>query len=167
MSKKRIEREYAKKNELSIYYQNIRGTKTKHVQLSQNISASDYDIILFSETWLTPDFSNSALKFDDFDIFRCDRSVLSSPHARGGGVLIASRTYLNCCLLTNHFNSIEQVWILLNTQQKQMLFGCVYIPPNSNNILYENFGNSLHELHERYSDAELYIFGDFNLPNIS
>ena len=103
----------------------------------------------------------------NYDIFRCDRSAESSQFSRGGGVLIVTKSHLSCTAIENPDESIEQIWVLLISNHKRFIFGCVYIPPLSDSVLYDKFGLSLNTIRQKFPDAELYVFGDFNLPRIN
>ena len=53
-------------------------------------------MIAFSETWLHEGILRGELGMENFTIFRCDRSKLTSSNERGGGVLIAVRSNISC-----------------------------------------------------------------------
>ena len=135
--------------------------------MGKNILSCDYDIIILSETWLTSYQSDRELSLYNYNIFRCDRSLLTSNLSRGGGVLIAIKSTLTCIAIDNPDDTIEQTWVLMNTNQKRLVIGCVYIPPSSCDLNYEKFGHSISAVCQKYSDAEIYIFGDYNLPHIT
>jgi len=46
------------------------------------------------------------------------------------------------------------------------IVGCVYIPPCSPILIYENVFSTLSELYTAYLSAKFIILGDFNLPSI-
>ncbi|CAK1544542.1 unnamed protein product [Leptosia nina] len=75
-------------NNLNIYYQNVRGLRTKSHSFLSNVVQSNYDIICLSETWLTPDFSDYEYFHVGYNVYRQDRGAGGE---RGGGVLIAVR----------------------------------------------------------------------------
>ncbi|XP_062537983.1 uncharacterized protein LOC134206295 [Armigeres subalbatus] len=64
---------------LCVYYQNVRGLRTKTTDVNLRLSACDYDIVVLTETWLRSDICNS-----DYTIFRCDRSESTSNLSRVG-----------------------------------------------------------------------------------
>jgi exonuclease III len=39
-------------NSLGIYYQNVKGLRTKQLEVYDNVYAANFDIICLSETWL-------------------------------------------------------------------------------------------------------------------
>mgnify|MGYP002775177509 CR=1 FL=1 len=69
---------------------------TKLSNLSTSTDVLDYDVIAFSETWLHEGILRGELGMENFTIFRCDRSKLTSSNERGGGVLIAVRSNISC-----------------------------------------------------------------------
>lgn len=74
------------------YYQNLKGLRTKCIDLYLASSACYYDIIAFSETWwLDPAICYSELSCSDFIVYICDRSVMTTLFSRGGGELISVR----------------------------------------------------------------------------
>ncbi|KAI8424353.1 hypothetical protein MSG28_002892, partial [Choristoneura fumiferana] len=52
---------------------------------------ADYDFIGISETWLTADFYDREYFDSRYSVYRCDRSIVDSGAARGGGVVLAVR----------------------------------------------------------------------------
>ena len=139
--------------------------RTELTKVSQNFAASVYDIVLLSETWLTSLYTNTAFKFDNFTVFRRDCYPHIQTDSREGGVLIAIRNRLPSRPIENPDDSIEQVWILLPLPHTLSILCCVYIPPDSDYEIYVKFNSSINLIHSVYPDANILIFGNFNLPN--
>ena len=59
---------------------NFQSLWNKRIELSNLASDTKSDIIIGTETWLTPEHKNSELMLDEYDIFRRDR-----PTKGGGG----------------------------------------------------------------------------------
>ncbi|XP_055601826.1 uncharacterized protein LOC129750788 [Uranotaenia lowii] len=74
---------------LRMYYQNVRGLKSKIIECFVSTSEFCYDIYAFTETWLDSSVPSSQLFCSDYTVFRCDRNRSNSSRSRGGGVLIA------------------------------------------------------------------------------
>lgn len=55
-----------------------------------------YDIVVLVETWLNESIADAELGFDDFNIFRMDRDLVSTGLSRRGRVLIAVRKCWPC-----------------------------------------------------------------------
>lgn len=148
---------------LSVYYQNVRGLRTKLHYLLENVPLFEYDIIILTETWLSSGFHDSELHFDGFDIYRRDRSPNTSVYCRGGGVLVATKKHLVSQLLPSS-PDIEQLIVLLECRSRNLLICTAYIPPRSPVEAYVSFSSSLENLSENIN-ADLCIAGDFNLPH--
>lgn len=88
-------------------------TKLRDLNISLFTLSSTYDII-FVETWLSDDISVSELPFKGYNVFRCDRSNLTSSYARGGGVLIAVKNNIKCSLLVPTISGVEHIFVKLH-----------------------------------------------------
>lgn len=100
---------------LKLFYQNVRGLKTKLVSLSCSFPMFYfYDIIILTETWLSPDISASEFGFTGFQIIRLDRNHNNSTSLRGGGVLIAIKNTFPFQPVPLTVSNVEQVFVLLS-----------------------------------------------------
>jgi hypothetical protein len=72
---------------LDIYYQNVRGLRTKASELFTNVHSSDFPVICLTETWLNGLCYNQNLFPGTYLVYRVDR--VSTVKSRGGGALIA------------------------------------------------------------------------------
>lgn len=63
---------------LSGYYQSVRSLNNKLNNLICNIQCEKYDFLMLTETWLKSEVLNSELGFHNYNMFRCDRSNLTS-----------------------------------------------------------------------------------------
>jgi hypothetical protein len=102
-----------KNSELSIYYQNVRSLVSKIDKLISTINTNFFDIIAFSETWLSNNLSNSEINFNNYIIYRCDRSLLNSNCIIGDEVLIAVNYNLKSKKLHISIDSVEHVFVQL------------------------------------------------------
>jgi hypothetical protein len=112
-----------------MYYQNVRSLVTEINQLIPSLNTSHSDIIVFTKTWLSDIISNSELGFNNYIIYRCDRSPLNNNYSRGGGVLIAVNVNLKSKLLKISINSVEHIFVSLHLDNSYFIIGCGYIPP--------------------------------------
>jgi hypothetical protein len=76
-------------NSLGIYYENVRGLRTKQTEF-HGVCASNFAIVCLSETWLNDLCCNYNLLPNSYTVYRCDRPYINK--ARGGGVLTALPT---------------------------------------------------------------------------
>lgn len=151
---------------LSIYYQNVRGLRTKTRDFLLNLSVSSYDVIILTETWLKSNIHNSELFDRRYLVYRKDRVTSRSDGKKdGGGVLIAVSRKFHSKRLIIRESCGEDLWIsiqLSHTMPKKMLELCaVYIPPPVTKLALENFLNK----YTNFDNSEAYtcIVGDFNM----
>jgi len=117
---------------LNIYYQNVRGFRTKLVNLRSSLPLMlSYDILILTETWLISDISDSELGPFFFQIFRLDRNIENSPHSRRGGVLIAIKPKFNPLPVALNVNNVEQLFVTITLKSTSILIGSTYLPPLS------------------------------------
>lgn len=58
---------------LNIYYQNVRGLRTKIDEFYRQLCLSAYDVVILSETWLLEDINNNELFDNRYIVWRRDR----------------------------------------------------------------------------------------------
>lgn len=157
---------------LSIYYQNCRGLRTKS-DIKKDISASSYDIICLSETWLNEDIDSSAYFDDSYTVYRHDKNYNtdSLQRKRGGGCLIAIKAKISSIQLKNWEDEIplENVWVAVNLRgtKNRLLINVCYIEPSRPFSFYETYYTHVeNKLCAQEPQSEYIIMGDFNLPNI-
>lgn len=97
----------------NIYYQNVRGLRTKTNNLFHNVCLNSYDIIVFTETWLVDDIYDSELFDGRYLVWRRDRDYSRTAQKRGGGVLIAVKRELIVVERPEWRSSAEDMWVSL------------------------------------------------------
>ncbi|VVC34198.1 Endonuclease/exonuclease/phosphatase [Cinara cedri] len=93
----------------------------------------------FTETWLHNNVSSLELGLVNYEIYRYDRSLLSSSSTRGGGVLIAVNKKCISSQIDVDIKSLELCFVSVKI----------------NNLISSRPNN------------DLLLFGDFNLPNLN
>ena len=119
--------------DLTVMQLNIRGIGSKKTQLldliDKSIDCKEFDIILLSETWLTP-FS-STLNIPGYTLYRHDRN-----HKKGGGVAILVSNKLRCRVLDEINSNLPETECLSVSvtlhNDGTCIFCSMYRPPNSN-----------------------------------
>ena len=149
-----------------LYYQNVRGLRTKIDSFFLAASEDEYDVIVLTETWLDDRILSTQLFGNHYTVFRNDRSPQNSSKSRGGGVLIAVSVKLNCRIdpATIH-NTLEQLWVTVETQHSVISIGVVYIPPDrkSDSVLIQQHVDSIGSVLSRLDlHTEALLFGDYN-----
>lgn len=149
---------------LSVYYQNVRGLRTKLDLILHETEFSNYEVLVFSETGLNDTFLDKELNLHNFTIYRKDRSSQTSGFSRLGGVLIAVKSCIYSELVHTP-DVIEQVCVIVGRGSSKLLIGAVYLPPESDCEKYNIYCSTLEEICELYPRSQIHLFGDFNLPN--
>ncbi|XP_026688602.1 uncharacterized protein LOC113473035, partial [Diaphorina citri] len=158
----------SKTNDLDfkIYYQNVRGTRTKLKELVCAIPLVDYDVIVFTETWLKSYIYDSELGLDDFSIYRCDRETIK-PNSEGGGVLIAVRKRFSSQLINIVNDSVETLFIKIQINKTPLILNAVYIPPSSSSDHYGKYVDLLDQVLLSHLDSVILLAGDYNAPSLT
>lgn len=148
---------------LNIIYQNVRGLNTKISAFYVNSCVADSDVVILTETWLTPNIASSELFSTMYDVFRCDRKT-----GRGGGVLIAVKKcfFVEELNLSSPVPEIELLGIkLLHGSRHVMVLVAVYVPPS---IQLNTYLRLLEYLEESVDYSRpVIITGDFNIPEFA
>ena len=145
---------------LNLMLINFQSLFNKRVEFSNLLAETKCDVVIGTETWLSPEHKNSELLLDNYDIFRKDRA------SRGGGVLIATRKDL-CAVEVPSSTDTESVFCKLNIKgKKSIVFGSVYRPPNSDLNYSLKLNNEIYSIYNKHKNATLWLGGDFNLPDI-
>lgn len=97
-------------------------------------------------------------------VYRKDRSILTSPKLRGGGVLIAVSYKLISSSEFNVNSAVEELYVSVLVNNVEHIFGAVYIPPSSALSVYENHVESVEYIAEHFPKAVLHVCGDYNIP---
>lgn len=117
-----------------------------------------YDILIFTETWLSPQTSNDDIRITNFDTpYRKDRQG-----RLGGGVAVYIRTGLRS--LERHdiiIGDIEALCIEVSIQSHKLLLCGFYRPPNTGQDYWDLMEGSFDNL-SNSSVKDLVIMGDFN-----
>lgn len=158
---------------INLYYQNVRGLRTKTIDFFHNIVCNDYDVITLSETWLNSSVFDSELFDNRYVVYRRDRETTGFHSKKnGGGVCIAVSRRFNSRRLQNLESKCEDLWVCTECYKGQgkteQLYLCaVYLPPPiQHHILDEFLTNSNKVLDSNNIDNVLFL-GDFNLPSVS
>ena len=122
-----------------MYYQNVRGLRTKSTELFIATIACCYDIISFTETWLHSSIYDSELFHSYFVVYRCDRSEKYSVYSRGGGVLVSVRSiYSSEQIMISGADNLEIIFVKVR-MKVTVYICCLYIPPCSGNLFFNSF----------------------------
>ncbi|XP_062541525.1 uncharacterized protein LOC134209555 [Armigeres subalbatus] len=155
---------------VSIYYQYVRGLRTKINDLFLAVADCNYDVIILTETGLNDCIDSLQIFGSSFSVFRCDRNRINSNKTSFGGVLIAVNHRYSCVQVRTCFGErLEQIFADITIGCRHLLVGAVYIPPDrSHNVeLFDEHVASVRELCDIASfDDHVLICGDYNQPRL-
>lgn len=112
-----------------LYYQNVRGLRTKTQHLYAQTSDTFYDLICLTETFLNSSIQDSELFNHNYTIYRRDRESSGSAKKDGGGVLLAVRNDISASSQPEYQSDAEDLWLLLTFANERVLICIVYLPP--------------------------------------
>lgn len=161
-------------NNLSIYYQNVRGLRSKTNIFYRNVCAASYDIIILTETWLLDGISDAELFDGRYVVWRRDRDYKYTGQTRGGGVLIATHKMLATIYQPTYQSTAEDLWVTLDFGNKLpnvklhicVLYLCTQNLGYSYSNQLSNFLDKLNSIVLHNSTDKFIIAGDFNLSSI-
>lgn len=161
----------SKLSDVRIYYQNVRGLRTKTTDFFKNSYSTDYDAIALSETSLNASFFDSELfNLKQFCVYRTDRSKLNSVHQRFGGVLIAVRaSFPSERIHVPGTDNVEMILVRLQCRTHSIYICCVYIPSGSKVEVYNEYCTAFGKIFGTVDFGptdEICILGDFNLSDV-
>lgn len=157
---------------LRIFYQNVRGLRTKTKTILINVLKQDLDVILLTETWLNDSVFDHELFDSRYIVFRRDRSSTNCSKLEGGGVLVAVLKTHSPIRKLKWESELEDLWVSFKFRQGnsvvELCICTVYLSPP---IVYSKLDTLLSNVtdvvqHKIPKKAVFLMAGDFNLPNI-
>lgn len=153
---------------IEIYYQNVRGLRTKLEEFYVGVSSSGADLFAITETGCNESIHDAELVPPGYTIIRCDRT---DGRKQGGTCLVATpRLELRQVSTTSDVNINDKNFELVNATvylHNRLLFllCVVYIPPNSCEDDYMLLFRIIEQLCSKYSNVV--VIGDFNMHSCS
>lgn len=149
-----------------IYYQNVRGLRTKASDFFCNVTCTDFSIFCITETWLCPEILSGEYFSSDFLVHRSDRD-LSRGKKTGGGVLIAHDRSLKCNRRADLETYSESVWVELEfDNSERVLIGTFYFPPYIEPDEFNDCLLGIEGIADKLGECKLLVIGDFNVPGV-
>ena len=143
-------------NHLSVIHYNVQSIKPKLDIIYSELHG--FDILTFSETWLSSTTSSTDLYFPSFHPpERKDRPGDS----HGGVIVYVKETIFYKRRMDLELNGVECIWIELTLKHKKVLLGTFYRPPNVSAV-YNNVIEDSVSLACNSGIKDIIITGDFN-----
>lgn len=150
---------------LSVYYQNVRGLRTKTYDFLDSLLKSDYDIIILSETWLHEHIFDGELFDNRYVVYRNDRDPLITGRNRGGGCLIAVKRNIHSRRIEHFEIGQEDIWVSIDhVNGSKSFINVKYIDCKSALPVYEVHLNKINEIvNNKEPNSNFLLCGDYNL----
>ena len=114
----------------AIFYQNVRGLRTKSDEFFASVVDSNYDVIALTETWLSCNHPNASFFPEGFSVYRADREY-NENCSRGGGALLAVNDKIVSCRRCDLEAASECVWVELSVPgDRNLLISSSYFAPS-------------------------------------
>lgn len=66
-----------------------------------------------------------------------------------------------------HDPNLELTWVCVHNCSVKSVFGICYRPPDSHPVFCDYLRSSLINIKDKFPDASIFLFGDFNYPHIN
>ena len=135
----------------------------KRIELETYVKLHRYKLIAITESWATPEISDTELGLDGFVFFRKDRSATRV--GKGGGVLLyVSNELRYVAVETLNAFKCESIWIELQDDYRaNVIVGVCYKCP----LVSEQELKEIFNVIRNAGKSRCLIVGDFNYPNIN
>lgn len=151
---------------LEIYYQNVRGLKTKTKKFRSELLNASYDVILLCETWLRSDIFTSELFDDRYIVYRNDRDNDGINKNDGGGCAIAIRKELISSRVAR-FEVDNDIWVSIEqVNGNKTYFNVKYVEIGSKLDVYKSHFEKIIENVMSWGINDSFVLaGDYNLAD--
>lgn len=126
-----------------------------------------YDIIILTETWLSPDISDAELGLYNFTIFKVDRNFNNSFLSRCGGVLITMKSSITYFPITLIKPTVENVFLLRYIDLFSLFIGSKYLYPSNSILVIESYLSTIEQLISNHMPDMALLIGDYNMTCVS
>lgn len=136
--------------------------------LTRSTNLVDYYVVTITETWLNAGHKDNEFISSKYRVYRKDRCFSSIGTDKGGGVLIAVKSDIDCeQFASDEMTDLEAVCVRFPLDKGNLFIYCLYIQPCADKEMYEAHINAIVGLQSRISIHDtLVIAGDFNLPTV-
>jgi hypothetical protein len=160
-SPKRAPPTKASPNNIKVLVINFQSIRNKKEEFGTLVDQVDPDIVLGTETWLSPLIANSEIIPEGYEPYRKDRE--GDQH---GGVFILVKKHLISERITIQ-EAGESVFATVELSNNcPLIIGAIYRPTNGDYEYIDKICSTIYDLANKHKNATLWLGGDFNLPDI-
>ena len=163
---KKLSRNFAKKQtpkKLKVLNMNFQSVVNKVQVFHCLLDTENPDIVVGTESWLSPDIASSEIFPEGYHSFRADRKSKSK---RSGGVFILVRNSLICTEQPQFQTNCEILWVKIEITGSWPLFvGAFYRRVEDDLESLREFQDSVSRVREH--NDNVWVLGDFNLSMLS
>lgn len=154
-------------NRLSVYYQNVRGLRTKTNEFIASLLNRDLDVIVLCETWLVEGIHSSELFDQRYIVYRIDRDLNLTHKLDGGGCLIAVKSNFCSSRIEEWENEREDLWIsIVKSDNEKTFLNVKYIDCKCSLDQYNVHLKSIENIVNISSpNSHFLLIGDYNLAD--
>ena len=143
---------------------NFQSMRPKREAFWSLLESSDPDIVLASETWLSPGVHEGEVLPPNYS-FAARKDRQKSAH---GGVAIITKSSIDASEIPLDTDSEIVAASIPTTYTSKPIIVCSLYRPTDNNIDYtRDMCSTIRDLHTRFKDNIIWIVGDSNLPDIN
>lgn len=125
-----------------------------------------YEVLCFTETWLTKDHKIEQYVPSIFIPFCANRSDTNSDYCRGGGVAILVHKRLKSMRLSDYENDqIESICVKISVDNRSFVIYLAYVPPYSDCDVFDKHVNCIQNILCNVK-LPVIVVGDFNLSKV-
>ena len=151
-----------KNNHLQIDFCNIRGLNSNINSVHQHLQSAKPHVLALSETKVRSSTNTVSYLYPGYEFY--------SRFRRNFGVCLYVRSDLSCQREeTLEPKDFDVMWFKISTQRITKFICCLYRPPSDTQYraLFSSLSNTIDSLQINHPNAEIAIFGDFNVHNIN
>ena len=113
-----------------------------------------------TETWLEGYITDSQIKIPNYDAYRADRSAIK----RGGALIYVHESLIVSC--ENSYDDGVCQCVILTIDSLGTVVASLYRPPGTKLSSFKRVLSWIQEYLGSSKNQDIYLTGDFNLPNI-
>jgi hypothetical protein len=142
-------------NTMAMIHINAQSLRNKVDELE--LESEGFDIVAITETWLKPEITADDVKLPGYNMFRRDRAG----DAHGGVALYIRENIIGKERADLQIPDLEAIWAEILVENRKILIGCMYRPPNAPAAYWNKVEASLEQAKSTGTN-HIFLLGDLN-----